>query len=238
MLRSPRIGQGTPWLGVARFAGDPCPQSSIDVDALGDFVDVLLEDATDVDSLEVTVGYTEVGGNPALYWCDAGGQWRQMLGGTIDEDTKTIKVLIDASTTPDLVDLEGTPLVVGNSTPLAVTVAWFLAERDGDVVDFHWQTASETGVAGYYLVAESDDGARHRLNDDLIPSHAIDSITPTEYTFNAATDATRFTLHELGIDGGVIAHGPFLLGREYGVFSTPTSSESTTRVWLPMVTLE
>ena len=233
-----KSGQGTPWLGVARFAGDPCAQSSVDVDALGDFVDVLLENATDVDSLEVTVGYTEVGENPTLYWCDADGRWSQIVGGTVDSDNKLVKLTVGENTTPNLGDLEGTPLVVGSSSPLSITVAWFLTERVGDVVSFHWQTASETGVAGFDLVSERDDGVHSRLNDDLIPSHAIDSITPTEYTFSAATEATRFTLHELGIDGGVIAHGPFLLGREYGVFSTPTSSEFTTRVWLPMVTLE
>ena len=65
-----KLGQGTPWLGVARFSGDPCAQSAVGVDDIGDFVDVLMEDLSAIDSLEVTVGYTEVGENPALYWCE------------------------------------------------------------------------------------------------------------------------------------------------------------------------
>ena len=233
-----KLGQGTPWLGVARFTGDPCAQSAVGVDEIGDFVDVLMEDLSAIDSLEVTVGYTEVGDNPALYWCDADGQWSQIVGGTVDTENKTVKLTVGESTTPDLGDLEGTPLVVGSSTPLSITVAWFLAERVGDVVSFRWQTANETGVAGFDLVAESDDGTLVTLNGELIPSQAIDSITPTDYAFSAATEATRFYLNELGIDGDVVEHGPFVLGREYGAIGTPTGGEFTTRVWLPMVTRE
>ena len=56
---------------------------------------------------------------------------------------------------------EGTvdiPVTLSVSGPLAVTLNWFLAEPDGDVVNFQWQTGSETGTAGFHLLAKTADG--------------------------------------------------------------------------------
>ena len=50
-------GTGTPWMGVALFGGNPCPSSQA-ITPLGPFVDVLLENSTGVDSLDLTVDYS------------------------------------------------------------------------------------------------------------------------------------------------------------------------------------
>ena len=60
------------------------------------------------------------------------------------------------------------------STPLSVILGWFLAQRNGDVVEVRWQTATETGTAGFHVLTATDDGNTVRLNQDLIPSPVID----------------------------------------------------------------
>ena len=84
------------------------------------------------------------------------------------------------------------------STPLAVTLGWFLAQRNGDVVEVRWQTATETGTAGFHVLAAADDGDTVRLNQELIPSPVIDSITPTDYELTIQTDATHFLSAAVG----------------------------------------
>ena len=42
--------------------------------------------------------------------------------------------------------------------PLAVTLGWLLAERQGEVVDIRWQTDTETGTIGFNLLAMSESG--------------------------------------------------------------------------------
>ncbi len=120
-------------------------------------------------------------------------------------------------------------------TTVAVTLGWFLAQRNGDVVEVRWQTATETGTAGFHVLAATDDGNTVRLNQELIPSPVIDSITPTDYAFTAVTDATLFYLDEVGVDGGVTRHGPFELGMDYGAYSLPGNVEVRPAVFLPVV---
>ena len=118
--------------------------------------------------------------------------------------------------------------------PLAVTLSSFLAEDAGGVVEFRWRTAMETGTAGFHVFAQTNDG-RIQLTDELIPSPSIDSVTPTDYSFSAATDATIFYLHELRIDGSTAKHGPFEFGVGYGAGTSAPDRESTPKVWLPMI---
>ena len=108
---------------------------------------------------------------------------------------------------------EGHPV---NDSPLAVSLGYFLATRDGDQVDFTWQTATELGTAGFYLLAEVD-GDRVQLNNELVPSTVIDSVEPVNYSARYASDATRFHLEEIDVGGARSLHGPFILGEPVGV---------------------
>ena len=109
------------------------------------------------------------------------------------------------------------------ATPLAVTLGWFLAERNGETVDVRWQTATENGTAGFHLLAVTES-VNQRLNADLIPSTVIDSVTPTDYQMAVQTDATQFLLQEVGIAGDVTEMGPFELGFAAGARSETESS--------------
>ena len=128
------------------------------------------------------------------------------------------------------------------ATPLAVTLGWFLAERNGATVDVRWQTATENGTAGFHLLAVTESG-NQRLNADLIPSTVLDSVAPTDYQMTVQTDATQFLLQEVGIAGDVTEMGPFELGVAVGVRSETESSgpeangpEATSpRIYLPLI---
>ena len=114
-----------------------------------------------------------------------------------------------------------------------VTLGWFLAEANGDSVDFRWQTSTETANAGFNLYGEGPDGLI-RLNDALIPSSVVDSVEPTDYAYTAVTTATVFYVEELSLEGMTDQIGPFELGREYGVY-VATGDEIAPKVWLPIM---
>ena len=99
--------------------------------------------------------------------------------------------------------------------PLAITLGWVLAEAEDDLVHFRWQTVTESGVAGFNVLAVTATG-KEQLNGDLIPSPAIDALTPMDYAVSFATVATTFYLQEIGIDGSRVDHGPFEVGRAVG----------------------
>lgn len=145
--------------------------------------------------------------------------------------TKIIRIISDD---PDegTVDVSVTLDVAG---PLVVTLNWFLAEADGDVVDFQWQTGSETGTAGFHILAKIADGSVAQLNDELIPSSVIDSVAPTRYSFSTVTDATVFFLQEVGVNGSVVMHGPFELSEPSGVYLPQDDEPVSPAIWLPML---
>lgn len=121
-------------------------------------------------------------------------------GETFDLDPTTCVQLVGD---PDPVpcDLVQDPGQVKNTTlPLAVSLSGFHAQQNESFVDFQWQTATETGTAGFNILAEIEANTI-QLNGELIPSPVIDSVTLTDYRYLATTDATTFYLQEVGIDG-------------------------------------
>ncbi len=117
--------------------------------------------------------------------------------------------------------------------PLAVGLGYFLAELDGDAVSFTWQTATETGNAGFNLFAETNGGLV-QLNDELIPSTVIDSVTPTYYSYEAVTSATTFYIEDVSIAGSTNRVGPFTLGIPAGAH-VDIDVDPIPFIWLPMI---
>ena len=128
-----------------------------------------------------------------------------------------------------------TDILIPSDPTVAITLGYFLAQpaADGNV-NFLWQTATETGTAGFNVLAVTQDG-NVQLNDQLIASPVIDSVEPTNYTFRATTEATSFYLEEMEIKGSFNEHGPFDQGVEYGVYALPANVELTPRIWLPLL---
>jgi uncharacterized repeat protein (TIGR01451 family) len=103
----------------------------------------------------------------------------------------------------------------GGFTTTPVTLAFFEASGSGTVL-FHWSTATEVGNLGFHLYALEDEGFR-RLNDELIPSSAIDSLAPQDYEFEAwGVEGELFLLEDVDIFGEVRHHGPFRLNESAG----------------------
>jgi len=120
-----------------------------------------------------------------------------------------------------------------NTYTTPVTVSYFASERTGDTVDFRWQTASESGTAGFNVYAEKA-GVAVKLNEKMIASQVVDSLEPTDYAFEAKTDGTVFYLDEVSIEGKTDRHGPYELGVEYGS-ELPTYLPAEPSIYLPFV---
>ncbi len=96
-----------------------------------------------------------------------------------------------------------------------VTLSWFKAERQGNQVQFNWATATETGNLGFNLYVERG-GNLELLNQELIPSSVIDSLSQQNYTFTAQADGDIFYIEDVDLFGETRHHGPFALGGEFG----------------------
>ncbi len=105
------------------------------------------------------------------------------------------------------------------TTPLAISLGWFRTMPEDDDVQFLWQTATESGVAGFNLFMDTEHG-RQPINMEMRPSRAIDSVAPQTYGYRASVSGERFYLQEVGVTGVVTEHGPFDLGVEYGAYTS------------------
>lgn len=126
------------------------------------------------------------------------------------------------------------------SESLAVVVGYFLAEETGENagdagVRITWQTVTESGVAGFNLWAEDEDGNRIQLNAELIPSPVIDSLEPANYSFMVQSVLPLFYLEEITVEGGSRQFGPFALGVAYGVYQEEGPLNDGYQIWLPSV---
>ncbi len=120
------------------------------------------------------------------------------------------------------------------SPPLAVTIGWFSSEEKDGQVHFRWQTLTESGTAGFFILAATD-GEPTPLHDDMIPSTAIDSVEPLDYVFSAVTPAKQFYLQEIEISGQISEHGPYELGHEYGTYVVAKQTDKLVTIWLPTI---
>ncbi|MEI2688266.1 MAG: DUF362 domain-containing protein [Anaerolineae bacterium] len=109
------------------------------------------------------------------------------------------------------------------NTPLAVTLASFTAQQQGDAVQVRWETVSEIDNAGFNLYrSTSSDAPGSRLNETLIPSQNPGSPAGSVYAWE-----------DRGLDPGVAyfyrleavdAHGVSAWnGPVSAIFSAPTA---------------
>ena len=118
-----------------------------------------------------------------------------------------------------------------------MTLSYFHAQPSGNEVRFTWQTATETGNAGFNLLAESDEGIV-QLNPELIQSTVIDALEPADYAVTLSTTATIFYVEEVGLDGQTGRLGPFALGTPYGSLIEPDRidpGDVTSVLYLPLM---
>ena len=74
-------------------------------------------------------------------------------------------------------------------TPTAVTVSSFTGSSHLGTAQLDWETANEIGLLGFNLYrAETLDGARHKLNANLIPAEHSGQMQGASYQFFDAVD--------------------------------------------------
>ncbi|MCB9139634.1 MAG: carboxypeptidase regulatory-like domain-containing protein [Caldilineaceae bacterium] len=119
---------------------------------------------------------------------------------------------------------------------LAVALNYAYSERAADgTVYFIWETATETGNAGFNLYMELADGSEQSANGELVPSSVIDSVAPTRYTYQANVAGERYTIEFVNVDGSTERYGPFQIGVEYGDPAAANPSTLTNPLYLPFI---
>ncbi len=151
-----KLGTGEPVITLAQLDNVPNAGGNKSV-----YVDIHLSSATDVDSLEIVLTYTDETNETdhKLYWYD-GSDWLKIDGSTVDTVANTVGFTVTSGTTPSLSQLSGTPFVVGdgNQTPTAITLQAFSARGQFGLwgllilavlvllsVVWQWRKANRTG---------------------------------------------------------------------------------------------
>ena len=130
----------------------------------------------------------------------------------------------------DNIDLGLDYAIVCTDGPLAVSLSRFEAKRTGDVVRFEWETATETGNAGFNLFVETVDGME-QINESLVPSSVIDSVEPVAYSYSAAVAGDLFYIEMVDIQNRTDLYGPFAVTE-----STATADfDGKSAIWIPMI---
>ncbi|MCB0045885.1 MAG: discoidin domain-containing protein [Caldilineaceae bacterium] len=121
-------------------------------------------------------------------------------------------------------------------TPLAAALNYAYSERAADgTVYFIWETATETGNAGFNLYMELADGSEQSANGELVPSSVIDSVAPTRYTYQANVAGESYYIEFVNVDGSTERYGAFKVGEEYGEPADVDQSTLTNPLYLPFI---
>lgn len=106
---------------------------------------------------------------------------------------------------------------------LPVTLAGFASAPGKVGLTLEWTTATETGNIGFNLWGLGASPGREgeswkRLNTKLIASRAVDAVTPHVYYLEGIDPQTRqVMLEDVDLRGRSRFHGPFEVGRRYGL---------------------
>ncbi|HSN74394.1 MAG TPA: hypothetical protein VL334_04755, partial [Anaerolineae bacterium] len=121
------------------------------------------------------------------------------------------------------------PYALADASALAVDLASFQAEAQGDQILVTWQTVSELDTSGYSLYrGTSEAGPDTQLNATLIPSQSPGSTAGFIYTWEDRRDLAPGTtyyywLDDVDLAGVVTRHGPVS-----ATFQGPTAVELNT----------
>jgi hypothetical protein len=96
-----------------------------------------------------------------------------------------------------------------------VTIAYFRAREQGRGSAIEWSTATESANVGFNLYVR-EGSSLGRLNGELIPSHATDSLVRQDYSCYVPVQRRDFFLEEVSTLGEVRRYGPFEVGKRYG----------------------
>ena len=114
---------------------------------------------------------------------------------------------------------------LGTVTATPVTLASARVEKTSEGRSVRWTTATEAANLGFNVYGEEGEGGWRRLNERLIPSRAIDSTAPLDYSFAVDDpDVVRFVIEDVALDGAGALHGPFLPGGPSAIVRRPPRS--------------
>ncbi len=88
----------------------------------------------------------------------------------------------------------GDECTFSQSTP--ITLSYFSSSVGASGAVLNWSTATEVGNAGFNIYATTAQGLV-QINDSIIPSKVIDSMSPVDYSFaaNASLSSPRIQVH-------------------------------------------
>ncbi|MBT8113958.1 MAG: hypothetical protein KJP04_01165, partial [Arenicella sp.] len=110
-------------------------------------------------------------------------------------------------------------LTASDTTTVPITLSYIIAKSRNGLLEFEWQTQTETGNLGFNLQAVDEaNGNLYRINEQLIPSAGINSASPLAYSYSATNSfiVKAFYLEDVDLYGNVTRHGPYQVGKKFG----------------------
>ena len=110
-----------------------------------------------------------------------------------------------------------------DTTTVPITLGFFssrlVRSAIGSGLHLEWQTESETANMGFNILAiEPNSGSKFQLNESLVPSKVINSLSATDYqlSVDAPFDGALIIIQDVDVYGNTEDHGPFMIGESVG----------------------
>jgi len=124
----------------------------------------------------------------------------------------------------------------GQQAPTLALISSFRVYSDGGPVKVHWETASEIGTAGFYLLRKDDsNGQYHPVNETFLPGllHSPQGGIYRFVDYTASYGETyTYKLVEVESQGGKRTHGPFTV--TVGAYTHQPGMEDSGSILEPM----
>jgi len=105
-------------------------------------------------------------------------------------------------------EVEDQFFTVTNGVVTPVTVSYFNARRQGNGTAIDWSTSTESANVGFNLYVRKA-GKLVKVNEQIIPSKAIDSLERLDYSYFANTEGSEWVIEEVSVQRSVRKHGPY-----------------------------